>query len=466
MDRGYYNEDMKLEELIRDKADQYSMYPSEKVWKGISSSLHRRKYFYGTGLLIFLALMSYVATDRLFFIPNDQTITLRTAPDSYRSAVGQTAAASLRRMREQSAATLSQNAATENLMQQEDIASSPAPAVYPLFSTVSAPTSLYSYIPVTASSLTIPSLPEGQPAFHRFWPLRQRVLVQVNSVHNSKLALTGTSTSDGTRGSASASKINWLQENAVYRLMLPTLKRLSWQLSVTPAMNYRKLIGQRKMSYSTDVKNVPLSLNLKGAASSLVTHKPAMGLEVGSAFLYALNKRVSFKTGVQFNYSSYDIEAFSTEGTERATISLRNVRGAEELTSYTRIGNFGGTSIENLKNEYYHLSAPIGLEWTVIGRRKLQVAVAGTLQPTYLLNRNSYLLTSDFKNYTREPSLVSRWNTNTSVEAFVSYTSRGLKFQVGPQFRYQLLSSFKKQYPVREYLMEYGLKFAVSRQIK
>jgi hypothetical protein len=465
MDRGFYNEEEQLEQLIRIKADQYSIYPSEKVWKGISSSLHRSKYLYGTGLLFLLALMSYVATDRLFLIPKDQTITLRTARDSYRPAVDQSALASRGEHPGQTASAISRISTTENFVWQEDIGSAPTESVYPLYSALPTLPLLYSYIPVTAGSLQMPSLPELQPAFHRFWPLRQRIPLTAKYVKMNP-ALTGTSNPAVTSGPESVSKINWLQENAVYRLMLPTLKRLSWQLSVTPAMNYRKLIGQRKMSYSTDVKNVPLSLNLKGAASSLVTHKPAMGLEVGSAFLYALNKRVSFKTGVQFNYSSYDIEAFSTAGTERATISLRNVRGAEELTSFTRIGNFGGTSIENLKNEYYHLSAPIGLEWTVIGRRKLQVAVAGTLQPTYLLNRNSYLLTSDFKNYTREPSLISRWNTNTSVEAFVSYTSRGLKFQVGPQFRYQLLSSFKKQYPVREYLMEYGLKFAVSRQVK
>src|SRR5579863_5351259 len=52
MERDFYNDD--FEELIRQKADQYKMYPSDKVWKGVYSSLHtrRRKFVFGMSFLI------------------------------------------------------------------------------------------------------------------------------------------------------------------------------------------------------------------------------------------------------------------------------------------------------------------------------------------------------------------------------------------------------------------------------
>src|SRR6187455_3478619 len=45
MERQINNGD--FEKLLRDNANQYRMYPSEKVWKGIHSSLHTRRRWYG-----------------------------------------------------------------------------------------------------------------------------------------------------------------------------------------------------------------------------------------------------------------------------------------------------------------------------------------------------------------------------------------------------------------------------------
>src|SRR5882724_6808322 len=52
MERKFYNDE--FEELIRQKTDQYKMYPSEKAWKGIYNSLHtkRRRFIVGMSVLI------------------------------------------------------------------------------------------------------------------------------------------------------------------------------------------------------------------------------------------------------------------------------------------------------------------------------------------------------------------------------------------------------------------------------
>jgi hypothetical protein len=52
MERQFNNGD--FEKLLRDNANQYRMYPSEKVWKGIHSSLHTRRRWYGLTAAIML----------------------------------------------------------------------------------------------------------------------------------------------------------------------------------------------------------------------------------------------------------------------------------------------------------------------------------------------------------------------------------------------------------------------------
>jgi len=72
-----------------------------------------------------------------------------------------------------------------------------------------------------------------------------------------------------------------------------------------------------------------------------------------------------------------------------------------------------------------------------------------------------YLISTDYKNYAEVPSLVRRWNVNTSFETFVGYNLGHMKWRIGPQVRYQLMSSFEDKYPVREHLFDYGLKLGL-----
>src|SRR6187401_2796555 len=60
MERQFNNGD--FEKLLRDNANQYRMYPSEKVWKGIHSALHTRRRWYGlTAGIMFLVTSSIVS---------------------------------------------------------------------------------------------------------------------------------------------------------------------------------------------------------------------------------------------------------------------------------------------------------------------------------------------------------------------------------------------------------------------
>jgi hypothetical protein len=75
------------------------------------------------------------------------------------------------------------------------------------------------------------------------------------------------------------------------------------------------------------------------------------------------------------------------------------------------------------------------------------------------------LLSTDLKNYAFQPSLNRRFNVNLGVETFFSYNTERLRWHFGPQLRYQLLSSYDKNYPFRENRIGYGFMLGVSKPL-
>ena len=50
------NNNTDFEQFLKQNADQYRMFPSENVWKGIDNALHTRRRWYGLGLALLLLL--------------------------------------------------------------------------------------------------------------------------------------------------------------------------------------------------------------------------------------------------------------------------------------------------------------------------------------------------------------------------------------------------------------------------
>jgi hypothetical protein len=108
----------------------------------------------------------------------------------------------------------------------------------------------------------------------------------------------------------------------------------------------------------------------------------------------------------------------------------------------------------------------LGVELTVVGNSKVSFNIASTIQPTYVINNQAYLVSTNLKNYAQEPSLYRKWNVNTGAEAFMSINTGTFKWVIGPQFRYQLLSSYKDKYPIKEHLLDFGFKVGVNKTLK
>lgn len=474
MERDFYNED--IEQLIKQKADQYKMYPSDKVWKGIHRSMHPRRKWYWFSFVLFLGAISYYTIMDMIAPPRNGATAEAKNPTS------QTTISSNQKDKQAVVIPFVTTGKPQTqkgpvALKKHDIQFTDAQPVDndPLA------------VPATDAFVFSPSsvspAHEGKLYDFRTGRLKDDL---VSAAPAEKISLATDKAQSATpvidepaaepaaginlknlevvADNEDSKKISWLQQNASYELAVPKMQRLSWQLSFSPTMNYRKLAGSQYTRIHSDAKNIPIAQNITGSPDELVRHKPALGLEIGSHFIYTLNKTFAVRAGFQFNYSRYDIQAYSSYITEEATIALN--RNADPIKNYTNIRNFGGDHVQELRNQYFQVSIPLGVEWRLLGNDKLQLGVAGTVQPTYLINRNTYLITTDFKNYTQEPSLLRKWNFNTSAEAFIAYKTGDLKWQVGPQFRYQLFSTYIKEYPITEHLMEFGIKIGVAKTIR
>jgi hypothetical protein len=242
--------------------------------------------------------------------------------------------------------------------------------------------------------------------------------------------------------------------------------KLETQFYFVPTISYRKLTENKSYLRTLAQSNTPN--NYPGSNSSVrnnVTHKPDVGFELGVAVKYPISSKLKLRTGLQFNVNRYDVKAFSSAFSV-TTIALNNPSGPDSLNTVSNYSNINGYKSNWLQNLSFQVSAPVGAELSLGSSDKIQFGIAGTIQPTYVLGDRAYLITTDYKNYAQVPWLVRRWNVNTALETFIIYNAGKTRWQVGPQVRYQLLSSFISEYPVKENLFDFGFKIAVSANRK
>lgn len=456
MAKDFYKDELDL--FLQQKADEYTMYPSERVWKRIRKSLFWRRNWHSiTGSVLALCL--------LFLLP-----------ESFLSTLFYNAPKTTDKPAKESSSTAMLPSNSSN--QLKAIAGSgTSRSVAPAPVTNRSALSVYSGNTVRPGTVRSNELHGAIVAERPIAILRNIATVAspASSVHappepqiqvkeeDHALEATGIATEEAPE--QYHGDVNWLQELALIKLSPPRRNRFNLQFYFSPMVSYRMLTDNGNKAHDRSTGSGPMAAS-QFDINQYVDHQPSVGVELGSNMLFKASNNLTFRTGLQLNYSRYTIKAYKV-GYEKASIALSSFgRAADTMTSYTTIRNINGYLQEQLQNQYFQLSMPIGAELKLLGSKRFQINIAGTIQPTYLLLNDAYLLSTDYINYTKEPSLVRRWNVHSSAEAYISYQFANVRWQVGPQFRYQLLSSFADRYPIKEYLMEYGIKFGISKTLK
>jgi hypothetical protein len=505
MESNFYNDD--FEELIKQKADQYKLYPSDKVWKRIYSSLHTDRKWFVAGMALLITGILFFAGKEL--LTTGKTIASNKRPIDFGIAKNQSPEEKDDEQKDNIIPKLPNtpdfaaiNSQSGNIQKIRIEDNKLVPADNPIIAGDLVGTNTFlddnslivindhDLINVTADSARLlgPASPQTITTAATVVPgkINPEIAVRDNSLTIENYPVSSTASekvstdpathpltpeteAEQTSAQAELKKLNWLQEKALYALPKTAEKsRFQFQEYLSPTASFRTLSGGGNYNIpKSNVQNIPIALTHMGSPNDFVDHRPGKGFELGGSVIYQITRNIAIKTGLQFNYIRYDIDAYSSYAPQPAIITLSSVYGysPNSITTYTNVQNFGGNATENLQNQYFDLSAPVGIEIKVFGNEKLQFNVAATLEPSYLLNRNSYLLATDYSNYIKDPALFRRWNFDGGLEAFASYRIGKFRVQLGPQFRYQLLSTFVGAYPISENLKEYGLKLGLSKSI-
>ncbi len=250
--------------------------------------------------------------------------------------------------------------------------------------------------------------------------------------------------------------------------------KFGFQIYLTPSTSYRRLSDEKvkeiiqpaAQQATSSSQNVSLNPNISADVNNVVRHKPAFGLELGFAVLYNMTDRLKFKTGVQLNIRQYYIETFKSLTNDLTSLSLINNRGIETISFYSTFNNNIGYKKTQLDNKVYQLSIPLGIQWDIFQGKHLGLNTEASVQPTFTINNNTYLLSTDYKHYKDGSDFIRKWNINTSVGLNLTYRTGINSWQLGPQIRYQHLPTYSNVYPIKEFLMDYGVRLGFTRQIK
>ena len=466
MERQFNNGD--FEKLLRDNANQYRMYPSEKVWEGIHSSLHTRRRWYGlTAVIMFLLTGSIVSIIVYNDNPGKNNSAELKTNSNQNSDQPQVPAIASKETKTFTPAIIEIKPADRStanlagLYLQGPVLNIPTDNARR--SGLNVNNNVSNIIEQKATESTISSnneMIDPPYPYTDLYLLKENGLVKaeedgLNTILPDEKNITDrSSVNENTEKEINDAISAFASQN----ILLPKpnkQSKLTAQVYFAPTVSYRKLTENKK-AYSGGFY-VP-TIDLK----NIVNHKPAMGLEFGIEGRYKLNERFSIKTGLQFNINRYDIRAYS-HPTEIATVALSSsYGGVDSLATLSNYRNFSGSSPNWLENFYFQVAVPVGAEYIISDNNNIQWGVSGTIQPTYVIGDRAYVISSDYKNYAKFPDLMRRWNISTGIGTFVSYSTGRIKWQVGPHFRYQHMSSFVSALTVKEKLYAVGLKVGAT----
>ncbi len=409
-----------LEELLKQKTDQYLMYPSERVWKNIEKNIQPSQT-----LTIVAAVLLFLVGASLSVMFNEQKLSRYSLPS------GQLAFQLSENRWESTLPSVSIRAELRNKPSVNDVENNRFQNAIELIQTE-----------------------ESENMEH---PLQAPIFIPISSER--KAMYSNTHLPKNKRPGILESISHVLEKAKQIG------KEAKWQIYFTPNTGYRTLHGSSSNSnyvynaYSFNTTSLFAS-NVKDA----VVHKPGLGFETGAALHFPVSKNLTVKAGLQANYQHYEIVA-SRGLPEIANYGVNNVGFSRQpinaVSNYINGNNY--TSSVTLRNQRFMISMPIGLDYKVFGNKLLNFSVASTIQPTYVLNSSAYLISTNLRNYAKAPNLNRRWNINSGLEANVNFQKGNYKWSVGPQFRYQLLNSFTERYPIKENLYDIGVRVGIMK---
>jgi len=482
-----YNDE--LEDFLRQQADEHRMYPSDKLWRNIQLTIHGETRWPALTYISIFIIAALVTTTLL--MKPEERLKKNVAVYTVENTSSSTAEATQTTRTEAAQNSPVQNAYTDKITQhtidavndkvyKEQHASINALALEKFYADKSNIALLQTKSAISPAAIVVNAAKTPEAFTHEtvIAGNNNEEIAKINdnnagkpaSMYFSTLGLMDLS---GSKKNNSIYSLGNVDNEEIWRsypllnvndIILKKLSKFNFQFYVTPSISYRQLTdakGKAARSYTA----IPLSANYKIDINNIVKHTPSAGAEVGFALGYQLNNRFTVKSGLQFNVRQYNIEAYPAELPSAPEVQ----DGSNTVDALAISAHYTQSKSDPiiLRNRYYEMAAPIGMDYKIFEGNNgvVTINVAATVQPTYTFDKEPFIITNDYKNYADGSSLMRNWNINSSVEAYISYKIGPLRWQIGPQFRYQHLPTYGGGYPIREHLLDYGIKLGFTKSL-
>jgi hypothetical protein len=449
--------DEEFEKQLKEKADQFKMYPSDKVWNEVYSSLHTGRRRFVAGMTLLIGGILFLAGSQLIF-PSKNTVSKTITSKNYAAAKPAT---------QSNLHSFTTNNFASNTTDNSDVQHNTDGSL-----NTDIPFDLHSGLVSIQESRTdemLESLPEKIQINNRAKPIQPADL-KVSEKEPAPVTIPELNQNEPP-ASSNNTIINPVSadlttEKSVTQLTHIHNDRFRWELYIAPTLNTHYLYGLNYQTIAQTVQSAPIMVVHVANVNGFVDNTPMMGYDIGGNILYRISKNISLKAGLDFSFNRYYIKAYNSNPTQ-ASATLNSYLGyvADSLVN----SNSGITTDKNpqhYQNRYYQLSLPVGVEMNVAGNGKLQLHIGATLQPSYLLNTDAYVLTNDYSSYTKDPQAFRRWNLIAGTEMYLSYAVGKIRWEIGPQVRYQIFSTYKNSYPLQENMLNYGIRIGISKSIR
>ncbi len=263
--------------------------------------------------------------------------------------------------------------------------------------------------------------------------------------------------------SESENKINTSAQKPIYiSVKNNDQSELSYQLYATSSVGYSNSFRNTESEISNTSTNHLQNVN---DFSKNLRYMPEYNLEAGGAFLVNVTSSLRLKAGMQLNYTNYKLTNKDAQddlaNNESFNSGVSNPIQANDIQMLNPDMN---AEFKKFSSSTYQISIPFGTELELIGNHQLKWFAGATIQPSYLVGGYPGQNTNETKTYFQDGSSFRKWNVNTSFETFLSYKlPNGSRINAGPQFRYQLFSSYDSKYLYNEKQYNIGLKLGISR---
>lgn len=521
MEKEFYTDE--FEELIREKSDQFRMYPSKRIWHSIYNDLHPSRKWPSAAmsmfLIIALLLVGHLNTsDNTVIRKNNNSIgnEISNENKNKKNSISQISTTTNTR-KQQLILTNSEKAFDDNNSTKTEFLAytivknnkpnyfytspqtNPTEGKYPTTNKTAENTAkdiiqtMDSYIktnqiftdiavnnklikttaakPISKNTDKKDNIDENKIERGDFitdiTTPQLPLTVQANSFEVNKLitidenSVTKLKSTATNQNSLTLEEKSWMESYALHNgpVRNKWKDRLAVEFYVTPAVDYRKLRTETKGS-STAFANTDIN--------SSISQKPGLGIETGVGLAYAYAKKIQLKLGAQFNYTNYNIDAAQTNHPILTTIILNDpYTGFSYLASRTstisNVYNSSALQPTTIHNRTYQISIPIGLVYKITSHDKLDWFAGASIQPTYVFGGRANLISSDLKSYVSDPSSIRHLNLNMGLETYMNFKLGGYSLQVGPQVRYQLFSTYQKRVALIEKPYAVGLKFGIIK---